>query len=157
MSVVCVLAPVVIASWPTFSAAVVAAAASLGYSAVDSRLEQKRSLGSKTAASSVHLEIAQSEIVTDSLGRGEKVSVARDGVVVTFSRDPRGKAALHVEGAGREEAGLRTLGEELGRRVVQAYVYQRLKDEMASRNFVLVEEEIHEDASIRLRVRHWDQ
>ena len=35
MSCVCILTPVVIAAWPAFSAAVVAAAASLGYAVVE--------------------------------------------------------------------------------------------------------------------------
>ncbi len=154
MSVVCILTPVVIASWPAFSAAVVSAAASLGYAAVDVQIELKRKTAK--AAKAVNLEIAQSELVTGSLDRGQKVSVSRDGVVVTFSRDARGKAALHVEGNGQSEALLRAAGEELGQRVVQKYVYQRLMAEMKARNFLVVEEEVEADASIRLRVRHWN-
>jgi hypothetical protein len=159
MSVVCILTPVVIASWPAFSSAVVAAAASLGYTAVDAHIANKRGVRGLAGVSSsraVDLEIAQSELVTDSLDRGQQISVSRDGVIVTFSRDARGKAALRVEGCGHEEAILRALGEELSQRVVQKYVYQRLMDEMKTRNFLVVEEEVNEDASIRLKVRHWD-
>ena len=48
------------------------------------------------------------------------------------------------------------LGEELSQRVVQQYVYQKLMDEMRARGFNVVEEEINEDRSIRLKVRHWE-
>ena len=152
MSVVCILTPVVIASWPAFSSAVVAAAASLGYAAVDVRIPPKKNPGARA----VNLEIAQSELVTGSLGRGQKISVSRDGVVVTFSRDARGKASLHVEGNGESDSVLRAAGEELGQRVVQKYVYQRLMEEMKARHFMVVEEEVEADASIRLRVCRWD-
>jgi len=153
MSVVCVLTPVVIATWPAFSTAVVSAAASLGYAAVD----VKKTSGSKLENSrTVNLEITQSELVTDSLDRGQTISVSRDGVVVTFSRDARGKASLHVAGSGQSEETLQSLGQELGQRVVQKYVYQRLMEEMKARNFLVVEDEIEADSSIRLRVRHWD-
>src|SRR5690606_24659491 len=104
----------------------------------------------------INLEIAQSELVTGQLSREQKISVARDGVVVTFSRDARGKASLCVEGQGHSEASLRAVGEELSRRVVQKFVYQRLIDEMQKREFVVVEEEAHEDNSIRMKVRRWD-
>lgn len=153
MSVVCVLTPVVIATWPAFSAAVVSAAASLGYAAMDVKKVAAEKL---TDSRAVNLEISQSELVTDSLGRGRAISVTRDGVVVTFSRDARGKASLHVTGNGQNEETLRSLGEELGQRVVQKYVYQRLMDEMKARNFLVVEDEVGADSSIRLRVRHWE-
>src|SRR4051794_18748398 len=135
MSCVCILTPVVIAAWPAFSSAVVAAAASLGYVAVDEVLEQTK-VTTSTEANRINLEISQSELVTNQLARDQKISVARDGVVVTFSRDARGKAALCVEGKGHSEASLRAIGEELSQRVVQKYVYQRLTDEMRQRDFL---------------------
>ena len=78
------------------------------------------------------------------------------GVTVAFSRDARGKAALCVTGEGYTDEELRAIGEELSGRVVQKYVHQRLLDEIRARQFVIVEEEVDEDQSIRLKVRHWD-
>lgn len=155
MSCVCILTPVVIAAWPSFSAAVVAAAASLGYHTLMETEEQAehRAVSDRKRVS---LQMDQSEIVTSKLGRDQKISVARDGVVVTFARDPRGKASLCVEGKGHSEAALRAMGEELSRRVIQKYVYQRLVDEIHSRQFNIVEEETTEDNSIRLKIRHWE-
>jgi hypothetical protein len=146
---------VVIAAWPAFSSAVAAAAASLGYVAVSETIELNKE---ETVAltNRINLEIAQSELVTGQLAREQKISVTRDGVVVTFSRDARGKASLCVEGHGHNEASLRAMGEELSRRVVQKYVYQRLTDEMRQREFVVVEEETMEDNSIRMKVRRWE-
>jgi len=150
MSCVCILTPVVIAAWPQFSAAVVAAATTLGYTLMDG--EQKGAAQDQQ----VSLEIEQSEIVTGQLGRDQRVRVMRDGVMVTFSRDARGRATVCVSGKGRTEEELRALGEELSRRVVQKYVHQRLLDEIKARQFVVVEEEVDENQAIRLKVRHWD-
>lgn len=157
MSCVCILTPVVIAAWPAFSAAVVSAAATLGYQvAADQAGKQRRRQEEETKPQQVLLEVPQSEIVTDSLGRDQRISVVRDGVTVTFSRDARNKASLCVCGSGRAEEELRALGEELSRRVVQRYVYQRLMSEIQARNYTVVEEEIDGQQSIRLKVRHWE-
>jgi len=104
----------------------------------------------------INLQIDQSELVTGQLGRDRKISVTRDGVVVTFSRDARGKASLCVEGQGHSEESLRAMGEELSKRVVQKYVYQRLMSEMQQHQFCVVEEETTADNSIRMKVRRWE-
>ena len=156
MSAVCVLAPVVIAAWPTFSAAVVAAAASLGYVVVDETAKRLTEPAETNARHAIDLEIAQSEIVTDQLGRARHITVSRDGATVTFSSDARGKARLCVTGKGQSDEVLRALGEQLSQRVVQQYVYQRLLDEARARGFIIVEDEVDENQAIRLKIRHWE-
>ncbi len=156
MSAVCILTPVVIMAWPAFSAAVVAAASSLGYQVAAEASRQITGESSRKEASAVQLEIERSEVVTNQLGRDQRISVSREGVTVTFSRDARGKAALCVTGNGQSDETLRALGEELSQAVVQQYVYQKLMGEMRSRGFNVVEEEVSEDRSIRLKVRHWE-
>lgn len=156
MGAVCILAPVVIAAWPAFSSAVVAAASSLGYQIVADAVEDVSYVAEKELATSVQLEIERSEVVTNSLGRDQRISVTREGITVTFSRDARGKASLCVTGEGFAKEDLQALGEELSQSVVQHYVYQKLTDEMRARGFVVVEEEQTEDRSIHMRIRHWE-
>ncbi len=156
MSCVCILTPVVILAWPAFSAAVAAAATSLGYVAVDQVFNPAEREAVIESPKRINLEIQQSELVTGQLGRDKKISVTRDGITVTFSRDARGKAALCVEGEGHSEAALRAAGEEMSQRVVQKYVYQKLMEEMQKRQFCVVEEELTEDNSIRMKVRRWE-
>jgi hypothetical protein len=157
MSCVCILTPVVIAAWPAFSAAVVAAAASMGYqiAAEASNLKRDAAVADKSS-NKVQLEIENSEVVTNQLGREQRIAVTRDGVTITFSRDARGKAALCVTGDGHDKETLRALGEEMSQAVVQQYVYQKLTDEMRARGFNVVEEETNQDRSIRMKVRHWE-
>ncbi len=155
MSCVCILTPVVIAAWPAFSAAVMAAATSLGYQVVsDVAAQCKQSEPKKQKNKKIRLEVPNSELVTEQLGRDQRLSVTRDGVTITFSRDERGKALLSVTGNGQDEETLRRLGEQLSQCVVQKCVYQRLMEEMRAQNFTVVEE-VDEDQSIHLRVRHW--
>ena len=156
MSCVCILTPVVIAAWPAFSAAVMAAATSLGYTLVEETRKVSEPAAQPKTASRVDLEIPQSELVMETLKRDQRIAVARDGVTVTFARDARGKASLCVTGEGYSEAELKARGEELSQRLVQKYVYQRLMEEMRSRRFVVVEEETDENHAIRLKVRHWE-
>ncbi len=156
MSCVCILTPVVIAAWPAFSAAVVSAAASLGYAVVEEAKKAAESAGKSQLVNRVDLQVPHSQLVMDTLHRDQRISVTRDGVTVTFARDPRGKASLCVTGEGHTEAELRALGEELSQRLVQKYVYQRLKEEMRLRQFVVVEEETDQNQAIRLKVRHWE-
>lgn len=155
MSAVCVLTPVVIAAWPAFSAAVVAAASSLGYQ-IASAASNSQPATAEAKPGRVELQIEQSELVTDQLGRDQRISVTREGVTITFSRDARGRASLCVTGANYTDDQLRAMGEELSQRVVQKYVYQRLMDEIRARQFMVVEEEVDETNAIRLKVRHWD-
>jgi hypothetical protein len=148
---------VVIAAWPAFSAAVVAAAASLGYQVAAGATDLAKSTASpQTGSQRVQLEIENSEVVTNQLGRDQKISVTKDGVTITFSRDARGKASLCVSGGGRSQEELRAMGEELSQAVVQQYVYQKLMSEMQARGFNVIEEENNTDRSIRLKVRHWE-
>jgi hypothetical protein len=156
MSAVCILTPVVIMAWPAFSAAVVAAASSLGYQVAAEVNSQRPGETAWKESGSVRLEIARSEVVTNQLGRDQRIAVSREGVTVTFSRDVRGKASSCVSGNGQSNEELRALGEELSQAVVQQYVYQKLMGEMRSRGFNVVEEEVNEDRSIRLKVRHWE-
>lgn len=169
MSAVCVLTPVIVTAWPAFSAAVTAAATSLGYAVVagtatslghavvaETAQRMREATEAAIASKTVQLEIDNSELVTGELARDQRISVTRDGVTVTFSRDARGKAQLCVTGAGCDNEALRAIGEELSKRVVQQYVYQRLIEELRARKFHIVEEEVESNQAIRLRVRQWE-
>jgi hypothetical protein len=156
MGATLILVPVVVAAWPAFSAAVVAAATSLGYQIAAEGAKQARMPLAPKAKAAVNLEIPRSEVVTDQLGRDQRLSVRREGITVTFSRDARGKASLCVTGLGLAEESLRAAGEELSRAVVQQYVYQRITNEMRARGFVVVEEETTAEKAIHLKVRHWE-
>jgi hypothetical protein len=153
MGAVLLLTPVVIAAWPAFATAVVSAAASLGYAAAEGRLNDE---GTARKTTGIEIEVPNSEVVTGSLGRDEKIAVARDGVTIVFRRDERGKASLTVTGEDRSHEELRALGEAMSQRVVRDYVHQQILSEIRARGFNLVEESVDQNDSIHLTVRHWE-
>jgi hypothetical protein len=151
MSCVCILTPIVIAAWPAFSAAVVAATSSLGYTVLDEALQSRHSSSNINHHShGVELSLNNSDILMEQIERDQKISIFKDGVTVTFSRDERGKAKLCVTGSGYSDDALRAIGEALSKRVVQKCVYQRLKDELKGQQFEVIEEETGSDQAIRL-------
>ena len=99
---------------------------------------------------------ASGQVVEFESGGLKYQTLTRDGVTITFARDVRGKASICVTGTDYTEEDLRALGEEMGQRVVQQYVYQRLKDEIQTRRFVVVQDSVDESHAIHLKVRHWD-
>lgn len=149
MSAVCVLTPIVVASWPALASAIAGAAASMGFSV-------GASAGSGPAPPrrrSVETEIENSEVIDGALTQGERIVVERDGVTLEFSQDDRGGCKVCVSGEGPSERKLRQIGEEAAGRVVQQFAYHKLMSELKARNWHLVGEEVLADQSVRVRLR----
>jgi hypothetical protein len=152
MSSIIVIAPVLIASWPTLSAAIVGAVGSLGFGLVKGR-EERLPL-SITGNSRVNLDVADSEVLQDGIAGGEELAVERDGVTIKFNRDSRGALRLCVEGP-LPKTQLRAIGEELMGRVTQQFAYNKVMTELASRNLPVLSEQVLADHSVKIRVRAW--
>lgn len=156
MSVVFVVAPVVACSWPIISAAVIAASAGLGYKAIQ-KAEADLAAGQQSniapQARSVQLVMQDSQIVADTLMRGESFAVQRDDVQATFRVDGRGQCSVHVSGEGKTDQELQTIGEELMDRVRQQFAYATVMAELSERGFQVVDQEVETNQSIRIRVR----
>src|SRR5262245_32086880 len=117
MSTVCVLTPIVIGSWPAISAAVLGAAGAMGFTLAGVEIEPLRARDEST----VETEIPNSEVVAESLARGEKIQIERDGVQIQLGVDDRGKCSVCVHGKGRNKGELRRIGEEVAGRIVQQF------------------------------------
>ena len=152
MSTVMVIAPLVIANWSVISAAVVGAVGVLGFSTVNEGVTASRRVKELNRA---EIQLDESEILEGSGGSGEEIVVQRDDVRAIFSRDARGALKVCVEGHGRTKSELRKIGEELIGRVTQQYVYHRVVTELANRNMAIVNEEVSEDRTVKIRVRNW--
>lgn len=160
MGAVSVLTPLLIAAWPSLVSAIASAAASLGFTMVEAGMKAMSPGGEaqQTAgAGPVTLEIGQSEVIGEHLGRDQSLRVTRDGVTIVFSRDARGHLALCVSGEGHARAELETLGQQMSERVLQTFVYQKLKTELQARSFMVVEEQTDAAQAIHLKVRLWEQ
>jgi hypothetical protein len=151
MSAVVVVTPLVIASWPVVTAAITAAIGTMGFSIAQQGELTRPNIRSRTRT---EIDVEDSEILAESGGLSEELVVERDGLVAVFTRDERGALKLCLEGEGFSKSQLRELGEELIGRVTQQFVYHRVMTELKERHMNVVEEEVTEDRTIKIRVRN---
>ncbi len=151
MSAVIVVTPLVIASWPVITAAITAAISTMGFSLAQRAELERQGVRTKARA---EIDVEDSEILAESGGLRQELVVERDGIRAVFTRDERGALRLCLEGEGFSKSQLRELGEELIGRVTQQFVYHRLMTELKERNMNVVEEEVTEDRTIKIRVRN---
>ncbi len=149
MSAVIVLTPLVVASWPAISAAIMGAVAGMGFAVQGSTLHEEK----RTSRKKVETEIDNSEIVADGMAPTEKIIVQRAGVTIEFGQDERGRCTVCVSGAGQSKKQLKEIGEEVAGRIVQQFAYHKLVTELKNRNYSVVDEEVLADQSVRLRIR----
>jgi len=152
MSTVVVLAPIIIANWPMITAAVGAAVGTMGFAMV----RREEAITQRTATKNrEEIEVDNSEILPSALGAEEEIVVEREGLRAIFTRDARGSLRVCMEGTGQSRSELRRLGQELIDRVTQQYVYHRVVTELKARNMTIVDEEVTEDRTVKIRVRSW--
>ena len=158
MSAVVILAPVVITTaWPIISAAAVTVMASLGYATVSTMADVSvHNREEVNAANTVELELENSREVGETLGREEELVFAKDNIVVKFRRDIRGRLQVCVTGDGMSKTQLREMGEELANKVVQQYVYNRVVSELENTDMSIIDQEVDEDETIKIKLRAWD-
>ncbi len=154
-----IAAPMVAGSWPVISAAAIAASAALGYQVVQAAEGRAPGVARESAApasASVSLVMEESQVMADSLARGDSFAVEREGLHATFSRDGRGRCLVHVSGEGRSDVELEAAGRELMDRVRQHFAYSRVMEELEARGFDVVQEQVEAEGSIRIRVKRWN-
>ena len=153
MSTIIILTPVIIAGWPVITAAVTAAVGTMGFAAL--RHGELECEASNSTTTKEEIEVEGSEIMESSTGTDEEIVVEREGIRAVFSRDARGALRLCMEGKGHSKAELRRVGQELIDRVTQQYVYHRVVSELKQRDMAIVDEEVAEDRTVKIRVRNW--
>lgn len=151
MSSVCVLTPIVIGSWPAIAAAVTGALSAMGYASAS--VDPQRVRGSASGRESVETEVPESEVLAETLSRGEKLSFERDGVAIEIGVDDRGRCTVCASGEQLTKKQLKALGEEVAGRVVQQFTYHKLVNELKDRGYVIAEEKLAQDQSIQIKVR----
>jgi hypothetical protein len=149
MSTVCILTPIVIGSWPMITSAIAGAAAATGFAVAGA----EKAPIAQTGRKKVEVEVPGSEVIAESLRRGEKVCIEREGVVIEFGVDERGALSMCVSGEGRSKQELESIGDEVVGRVVQQFAYHKLVTELKKRNYGVLEEHVEQDQSIQIRVR----
>jgi ABC-type transporter MlaC component len=154
MSTVLILTPVIIGSWPAITAAVAGAAAALGM-AVTHSVKESVEQANAEVEQSVQVELAQSQILAQSIATGKEIVVTKDNVELRVSRDQRGRCVVCAKGLGYSKAELKQIAEEFTQKLTQCFTYNRVVSELKNKNFQIVNEEVTEDESVRINVRRW--
>lgn len=154
MSTVLILTPVIIASWPAITAAVAGAAAALGM-AVTHSVKESVEQANAEVEQSVEVELAQSQVLAQSIATGKVIVVTKDNVELRVSRDQRGRCVVCAKGLGYSKAELKQIAEEFTQKLTQCFTYNRVVSELKNKNFQIVNEEVTEDESVRINVRRW--
>lgn len=154
MSTVLILTPVIIASWPAITAAVAGAAAALGL-AVTHSVKESVEQANAEVEQSVQVELAQSQVLAQSIATGKEIVVTKDNVELRVSRDQRGRCVVCAKGLGYSKAELKQIAEEFTQKLTQCFTYNRVVSELKNKNFQIVNEEVTEDESVRINVRRW--
>jgi hypothetical protein len=100
------------------------------------------------------IEVEDSEVLDQAAGSGQEIVVEKEGIRATFRRDARGALRVCMEGEGCSKSDLRRIGEDLIGRVTQQYVYHKVITEMKNRNMTVIDEEVAQDRTVRIRVRN---
>ncbi len=151
MSAIIVLAPLIIGNWALISAAITAAVGTLGYAAARSETHAHEETETTNREEIV---LDNTDILASRTGVEEKITVQREGINATFSRDARGNLKVCLEGPYTKSE-LRRIGQELIDRVTQQYVYNRIVTELKKRKMSIVSEEVAEDRTVKIHVRNW--
>ncbi len=156
MSTVVILTPVIIGSWPVITAAVGAAAVALGLAAKQQVKEEiRQSQQQVNAEQTVELELAESEVLAQSMQTNKEIVLTKGGIELRVGRDERGRCKVCVKGKGHSKAELEQLAEQFTQKMTQSFVYNRVASELKNKGFQMVNEEVMDDQSIRIHVRRW--
>jgi hypothetical protein len=153
MSSVLILTPIIVAGWPTITAAVVGAASALGLvvrETVKEEIKQQQEI-----EENVEVEVANSEVLAQNMAIDKEMVLTKGDIELRVSKDERGQCKVCVKGKGHTKAELREMAEQFTQKMTQCFVYNRVATELKNKGFQMVNEEVMEDQSIRINVRRW--
>jgi hypothetical protein len=154
MGAILVLTPLVIASWPAITAAVVGAAAAMGFSvAGGTAATLAQDAAAKPQKRKVEAELPNSEVIAEAMSRGQTMQIQKGDITIEIGRDERGACTICASGDKHSEKELKQIAEEVGGRIVQQFAYHKLMTELKRRSYSIVEEHVMQDQSIQVRVR----
>ncbi len=149
MSSVSVMTPIIVASWPVITQAVIGAAASLGFAmAIDEGDAQVNATGHE----SVETQLEGSDIA-EQIGTKQSIVITKGGVKIQFKVDGRGRCTVCASGPNLTKTQLKDLANEVAGKVTQQYVYNKLMTELQNKNFRVTSESVGSDQTIQVQVQ----
>jgi hypothetical protein len=158
MSVVLILTPLVISSWPAITAAAAGAAVALGLTVKHAAAAEEVGLqvGNVEVRNSAEVEMENSEVLQN-VATDEELVLTKGAVEVRVKRDNRGRCTVCATGIGKTKAELHALAEEFSQKLTQCFVYNRVMTELKAKGFQVTNEQRLQDDSVNIHVRRWEE
>jgi hypothetical protein len=155
MSTVLILAPVIVSSWPAIAVAAAGAASALGFTVKQTVQDALQENQHQETDQTVEVELADSEVLAQSLATDQKMVLTKGGVQLTVERDARGRCKVCASGRGHGKVELEQMAQQFTEKLTQCFVYDKVVRELKNKSFQVVNEEVMQDESIRINVRRW--
>ncbi|MCD6385542.1 hypothetical protein J7M23_07155 [Candidatus Sumerlaeota bacterium] len=158
-----VITPIIGWSWPALFPLITAAAGYVGFVKLTGDKQSGWLRGKLTREMEtlrtvqIPLDEFLTDVVSEEIGREERLDFRREDMVLTFRKDIRGKFFIEVTGPrSRTARELRELGEQFARQLIQLFAHHRIASELDRRGVQVVEESTTETGDIVLRIRRWN-
>lgn len=143
-----ILIPAAQVALPIVASAIGTAAGVLGYSAVKAKTKINVQTGVE-----VEIEASQAEALVGQVAAGESLVFQREDITLTVVRGRTGKLTVKAHSDIRGKAELEEVAQEFCNRVAQQYAYHTLLEELQTRDFTVVDQQVEEDGTVRVKVR----
>ncbi len=158
-----VITPIIGWSWPALLPIISAAAGYVGFvkfTSTDNSAWLKGKIAKEIESLrtvTIPLDEILTDVVSEEIGREERLDFRKEDIVLTFRKDIHGKFFIEVTGARTKTAReLRQIGDEFARELIQLFAHNRIARELDRRGVQVVEETTNEDGAIVLRIRKWN-
>jgi hypothetical protein len=146
---------VIVSSWPAITAAAAGAASALGFALKQSVQDTLQEGQIEETDQRVELELADSEVLAQSLATDQTLVLTKGTVRLTVGRDARGRCKVCASGKGHSRGELEQTARQFTEKLTQCFVYDKVVRELKNKSFQVVNEEVMPDESIRIHVRRW--
>jgi hypothetical protein len=145
MSVEFVIVPII---WPYLLSGAAAAASAMGF-----KLCQKsESISESGSTNYVEVDLQENEVLEDKLKQQDSFFLVRDDVSIKFYVNSYGKFIMHVSGENKTEKELKEIGTQVYNKIKQAYAYSKVTTELKKRGFIISEEKVSPEGTIKLKL-----
>ncbi|MBN1902014.1 hypothetical protein JW926_11890 [Candidatus Sumerlaeota bacterium] len=157
-----VIAPVLGWSFVILTPLIMATAGALGYSALTGKTLndwlQKELTDNIRNFRKVQLPLQDyiTDVVSEEIGREDRLDFKKDNIVLTFRKDALGKFFIEVTGPRKiPTVELQAMGDEFARNIIQQFSHHKIARELDQRGVHIVGEEVNEEGDIILHTRKW--
>lgn len=154
MSAILILAPAIIAGWPAITAAAAGAAAAMGMSVFGEAKDAIRENQPVERLTEVEMTMEDSEVLGETLTGTQQIVMKKEDITARIFHDERGELKVCVQGANKSKAELEQFGQAIVDKMSQVFIYNKVVTELKARNLEVVRQEVAEDNSVRIHLKH---